>query len=290
MNEENIESKIKDINIGVIKDVILDFVFPIIGLGVTAVLFFAYIKPTYAKVTELKAQLVTQTAVLDVLNKKSVALSKMKDFNTVLQENADLVEKLYVSESNVPQLLDQIHQIATNAGMAVDRLNYSYTGATGVNPDATSDQRKDDISGVVNIAATVTGSHEQMVVFMQEIEKAARIAYVTTFRFGQSSAAEQEGLLNVNVNIDSPYMYVQSIAVTDDPITLDITSPDFVAFMNSVKDYKYYEFLNPDIVNNEEVEETEESVVPAEVPAEQAPVEQTETEQTETEPETPFDL
>jgi Tfp pilus assembly protein PilO len=284
MNEENIENKIKEINLSAIKDVIVDFVFPIIGLGITAALFFVYIKPTYAKVNELKQQVTEQTAVLEVLNTKAAALTKMKDFNTVLEENAGLVERLYVSESNVPQLLDQVHQIATNAGMSVDRLNYSYSGATtGANADATSDQRKEDISGVVNVAATITGSYEQMVVFMQEIEKAARIAYVTTFRFGKDSNISADTLINVNVNVDSPYMYVQSIAVTDDPITLDITSPAFVEFMNSVKDYKYYEFLNPDIVTTEEVETTE-VAAPAVETTEQPVVEQPD------EPETPFDL
>ena len=287
MNEENIENKIKEINISAIKDIIVDFVFPIIGLAVTVLLFFVYIKPTYIKVNELKTQFTSQTAVLGVLNTKATALSKMKDFNTVLQENADLVEKLYVSESNVPQLLDQIHQIATNAGMSVDRLNYSYSGATGAAADAISDQRKEDISGVVNVAATVTGSYEQMVVFMQEIEKSARIAYVTTFRFGEDSSTQQTGLVNVNVNVDSPYMYVQSVAVTDDPITLDITSPAFVAFINSIKDYRYYEFLNPDIAESEVVETTETSVPAAEA-VEQVPVEQP-AGSTET-PETPFDL
>lgn len=283
MNEENIEKKIKQLNLTVIKDVILDFVFPIIGLAITAGLFFLYIKPTYAKIKELESKLASQTAVLEVLNTKAASLSKMKDFNTVLQENADLVERLYVSESNVPQLLDQIHQIATNAGMSVERLNYSYSGAVGGNADATSDQRKEDVSGVVNVAATVTGSYEQTLVFMQEIERAARIAYVTTFRFGEDTNTEGSGLINVNVNIDSPYMYVQSVAVTDDPVTLDITSPAFVTFINSVKDYKYYEFLNPDIVNAEEVETTE-AAVPAEDTTEQPVVEQPE------EPETPFDL
>ena len=279
MNEENIENKIKEINISAIKDIIVDFVFPIIGLAVTALLFFIYIKPTYTKVTELKTQLTSQTAVLEVLNTKATALSKMKDFNTVLEENADLVERLYVSESNVPQLLDQIHQITTNAGMSVDRLNYSYSGATGAAADAISDQRKEDISGVVNVAATVTGTYEQMVVFMQEIERSARIAYVTTFRFGVDSGTEQTGLINVNVNVDSPYMYVQSVAVTDDPITLDITSPAFVAFMNSIKDYKYYEFLNPKIAESEVVE----------TPTEET-TEQTSAEEPAGTPETPFDL
>ena len=87
MNEENIENKIKEINLSAIKDVIVDFVFPIIGLGITAALFFVYIKPTYAKVNELKQQVTEQTAVLEVLNTKAAALTKMKDFNTVLEEN-----------------------------------------------------------------------------------------------------------------------------------------------------------------------------------------------------------
>ena len=94
MNEENIENKIKELNLSAIKDVIVDFVFPIIGLGITVVLFFVYIKPTYAKVNELKQQVTERTAVLEVLNTKAAALTKMKDFNTVLEENASLVERL----------------------------------------------------------------------------------------------------------------------------------------------------------------------------------------------------
>ncbi len=287
MNEESIEKQIKSIKLRAFKDAIVDFVFPLIGLSVTVLLFFFYIKPTYKRMNEMKSELASQSSVLEVLNTKAAALTKMKDYDAVLQENAEMVEKLYASESNVPQLLDEVHQIATNAGMTVDRLNYSYSGATTqASADATAEQRKEDISGIVNVTMSLTGTYDQMIVFMQEIEKAARIAYVTTFRFGATSDENDSSLINVNVNIDSPYMYVQSVAVTDDPVTLDVTSPGFVSFMNSIKDYKYYEFLNPDI-EAEEVpleEETpfggtegmpvesasaEEEVPPASTPAEE---------------------
>ncbi|GIW69664.1 MAG: hypothetical protein KatS3mg101_0411 [Patescibacteria group bacterium] len=250
MNEESIEKQIKSIKLGAFKDAILDFVFPLIGLLITVSLFFFYIKPTYKKINDMKAELVSKSAILEVLNTKASALTKMKDYDAVLKEDAEMVERLYASESNVPQLLDEVHQIATNAGMTVDRLNYSYSGSgatTETNPDATSTQRKEDVSGIVNVTMSITGTYDQMIVFMQEIERAARIAYVTTFRFGATSDENDGSLINVNVNVDSPYMYVQSVAVTDDPITLDVTSPSFISFINSIKDYKYYEFLNSEV-------------------------------------------
>jgi hypothetical protein len=84
-------------------------------------------------------------------------------------------------------------------------------------------------------------------------------------------------------------MYVQSVAVTDDPITLDVTSAAFISFMNSVKDYRVYDFLNPNI-QAEEVVNTEETTVTeggAEVTEPAAPAEPTTLEE---EPETPFSL
>lgn len=275
MNEESIEKQIKSIKLGAFKDAIVDFVFPLIGLSVTVLLFFFYIKPTYKKMNEMKTDLAGKSSVLEVLNTKATALTKMKDYDAVLQEDAEMVEKLYASESNVPQLLDEVHQIATNAGMTVDRLNYSYSGATtGASADATAEQRKEDISGIVNVTMSLTGTYDQMVVFMQEIEKAARIAYVTTFRFGATADENDSSLINVNVNVDSPYMYVQSVAVTDDPVTLDVTSPGFVSFMNGIKDYKYYDFLNPDIEAEEVTSEEETPFGGAEeVSAEPAPAE-----------------
>lgn len=277
MNEESLDKKIRDINVSVVKDVILDFVFPLIGLAVTILLFFLYIKPTYTKINEMKAELDKNSVTLETLNAKSAALTKMKDYNTVLQENVGLVEKLLVSESSVPQLLDEIQQIATNAGMEMQRLNYSYTGsATDTSPDATANVRKEDVAGTVNVSLSVKGGYDQMVVFMQEIEKAARLAFVTTFRFGAEEADANPDVITANINVDSPYMFVQSSAVTDDPVTLDVTSPQFVTFMNSIKDYKVYEFLNPNI-KAEEVEAAKE---------ESAPVETT----TEEEPATPFSV
>lgn len=264
MNEESIENKIKELNVGAFKDVLFDFLFPLIGLAITVLLFFFYMKPTYTEMKELETELSTQSGVLATLNTKVGALSKLTDFNDVLKENSEMVEKLYVSESNVPQLLDQIHQISTNAGMMVDRMNYSYSdagakdaAAQGKSADATAELRTDDTSGIVNVAATVIGTYEQLQVFMQEIEKAARFTYVTTFRFGASTEEGKEGQFSVNVNVDSPYMYVQSVAVTDDPIKLDILNPKFVEFINSIKEYKYYDFLNQQIVA-EEVESIEE--------------------------------
>ena len=40
--------------------------------------------------------------------------------------------------------------------------------------------------------------------------------------------------------LESPYQFVNSTAVTDDPVNLDITKDDFVTIINKVKGLKYY--------------------------------------------------
>jgi hypothetical protein len=51
----------------------------------------------------------------------------------------------------------------------------------------------------------------------------------------------------MNFSILSPFLYVKSTAVTDDPVELDITDPRFTEFVNTLKPLKYYEFLNKEI-------------------------------------------
>lgn len=264
MNDDSLETKLKEMDVRQIKNAVLDFLVPIVCLAVSVLLFFLYVRPTLENIRKVETEIVTNEGLLKNLKEKSLALNKMKNYNSVLQENSALVEKLLSSESNVPQLLDEIHQISTNSGMEVERLSYSYSGiATSDNADAQAGIREKDVSGNVNVSLSVDGNYDQLALLLSEVERAARVAFVNTFRFGSSTTEETTGNITANITVDSPYMYVQSVAVTDDKLELDITSQQFVDFINKIKSYRVYEFLNPDIVSNkaitvEESAETEE--------------------------------
>ncbi len=260
MNDQSIEEQIKSMNLSDLKGVIFDFVVPLILLIVTALLGFLYIKPTYKQMGEISADVSAKQELVSVLTYKTAALTKMKDFGSVLKENADLMSALLPTDSNVPQLLDEVAQISANAGMALDRLSYSYAAPQG-QAAGVSEPTKQDDKGLVQVAMTSTGSYDQLVVFMESIENAARLADVTDFRLG----VDEVSALSANINIDSPYMAVQSNAVTDDPVTLDISSQGFVNFINRAKTFKIYTFTNTVIPTAEETVEkttTEESTTP----------------------------
>jgi len=111
----------------------------------------------------------------------------------------------------------------------------------------------------------VNSSFEQLVLFMELVEKAARYVSVSNFRYSVSEDRE-EGVSRISssFSLDSPYLFVESSAVTDEPIGIDIKSPDFVNFMDMLKGLDYYDFVNRNIQAEEEKpeeEQTEEETV-----------------------------
>ena len=71
--------------------------------------------------------------------------------------------------------------------------------------------------------------------------------------------------------LTSPFLVVESSAVTDDPIDLDITDPAFIEFINEIKQMNYYDIkaedINPNIAEEvEEIPPLTEDVPPVETP------------------------
>ena len=90
----------------------------------------------------------------------------------------------------------------------------------------------------VNLGAN--GSLGQLKTFLKSIESAARIVNVDTFRFSLNED-DNGSYLGINFVLVSPYLFVESNAVTDEMIDLDITKPDFVDLINKIKNLKYYD-------------------------------------------------
>ena len=266
---KDVEKKGLNIDTTAIREALLNFVFPLISLVVSVVLIVLFVYPTIKDYPEVKAELDQKNILKDTLQKKIGNLKKLVDFKEFVEEDSDLVSKVIVSEAEVPKLLDQIHQIATNSGMTVDRLSYSYGGG---------DQTGASYNTVI-VSLGAETNYEQIVLFMESVEDAARFVSAPSFRYSSSRSAEGDNRLSANFSVESPYLFVQSNAVTDEPVNLDVSSQEFVDFVNMIKGLRYYEFLNIDV---EAVEETAEEEITGEAsgviegtPEENPPAEET---------------
>lgn len=216
---------------------IINFIVPLVCFLVCVILGFFIVYPHYKNKPVVEALITEKQNLNQILERKLIILNKLSDFKNVLTESSQLVDKVLVSEANVPQLLDEIYQIATNVGLKVNRLNYSYsdTRTTGSAPA--------NIFEEVNVSLGADGNYDQLIALLQDTEVAARILYTPTFRY----TVDTEGKMSMNFNVISPFLYVKSTAVTDEPVELDITNPKFTEFINRLKPLKFYEFLNKDI-------------------------------------------
>jgi Tfp pilus assembly protein PilO len=228
---------------GAIVRSIVNFIVPLMCLSVCVISVIFVVYPFYKSKPAVEAKIAEKQKLSQVLESKIIILNKLADFKTVLTENSQLVDKVLVSEANVPQLLDEVYQIATNVGMKVTRLNYSY-GDVKVSADATGTYQE------VNVSLGTDGNYDQLITFLQDTEVAARILYGSSFRY----TVNQDGEMSMNFTVVSPFLFVQSTAVTDEPVELDVTTPSFVEFTDKLKTLKFYDFLNKDIKVIEEEE------------------------------------
>jgi Tfp pilus assembly protein PilO len=237
-----------------LKDTVLNFLIPLLALVFSGIMIFVFIWPYFREKEELLIEYDSKVALKKQLDDKLDKLNTLLDFKDVIDENSNLVANLLARDSDVPQLLTQVDTIAKEAGLTVSKLSYSMAG-TG-----------SEVEGVADIMVqfAVEGNRDQLIAFLELLEGSARLVNVDKFRFTERS---EDGVLNCTSVLLSPYLFVESSAVTDDPITLDITSQEFMDLMEKVKAYKVYKSIvtievpkEEDLEVIEDIGETEEPI------------------------------
>ena len=238
-----------------LKDALLNFLVPIIALILMLVLFLTILLPAFnGGLSRLQNQFDGKVRHERQLSGKLSLLNRLVDFQTVVDDNAAVVSRALTSEAMVPELLTQVDLIARESGLSVDRLSYSLGEA---------DEEEVALPyTVVNVSLGAIGSYDEVTNFLTNLENAARLVNVSTFRFTAETSEETAGLFNLTVVLQSPFLHVESNAVTDDPIGVDVSDPAFEAFINELKALRFYDItVNTQFVNLEEStpEEIEES-------------------------------
>jgi Tfp pilus assembly protein PilO len=216
-----------------IRDTILNFIVPLVVLVVSIGAGVLFIYPAYNEIPVLKADIEVRTGTRDNLSKKKNKLEELVDFKSVVDENAELLSDLLESDPKVPELLNQIDRIAKESGMTVTKLSYSLSSK------GTGEQGHE----VIEVSLNTTSSHDQVLQFLRSTESAARLVTVTNLRFSFNN--KDEPVYNTTLTLDSPFLLIDSQAVTDEPLTIDISSDEFLNFMEDVKGFTYYESVVP---------------------------------------------
>lgn len=230
-----------------IKESLVNFIIPLLSVIVMVILIFTIIKPAFNNVPALQMDLDSKTNLETVLKVKVSDLNKLTDFASVVEEDSDLVNKLLVSEPQVLELSTQISIIAGESGINLQRLTYSFG----------TDIESESGYSLVNVAMGGTANFNQLLSFLQNVENAARLIDVFNFRYSIDNDEVAGEVYGVSFVLVSPYLAVDSTAVTDEPLNLDITSQDFLDVLNKAKSLKYYDIKADDIIPDiaQEVEE-----------------------------------
>lgn len=244
-----------------LKNTVINFMVPIIALVLTLLLFLVVIYPAITSLPLLKDELTAKRNLENQLKTKLTTLNKLLDFESVVMENAEVVAKVLVSEPTVPELLTQIDMIAKESGLAINKLSYSFG-------EATEEESMLPYS-VVNVSLGAIGNYDQMNTFLINLESGSRLVDVSTFRFAAERTEETTGLFNVTFILRSPYLSVESSAVTDEPVNVDVADPEFIEVLDRIKQLRFYDIsVDTQYIELEEStpEEIEESIEEEEIP------------------------
>ncbi len=207
---------------------------PLILLVAAALVLYMVGYPKYKQLPEKKDELNKLTQKEAALQTKIKKLDTFMDYKDIITENSNLVNFALPSEAQVPLLLTQVQLIANESGLKINSLSYSASSAK-----ATGDE-----TDVVNVQLSVKGTFNETKTFLTTLEKAARVVNISTLRFSLVEGTNPESLgtseLDITFSLTSPFLFVESKAVTEDPITVDLNDSKFVTFINKLKGLKIY--------------------------------------------------
>lgn len=225
---------LKDLKKAQLKNTIANFVIPIVAGLLSIALVGLVIYPSLGKIEQLEKDIETQALLEAQLETKVKKLNDLTDFRASVDENSALISKALSEEPLVPQLLTQIDRIAREAGLNVARLSYSVSG----------DSLETASYEVVSVNLGSVSTYQQLVTFLASVENAARLLTVNNVRFGID---DETGEVSTTFILVSPYVKVQSVAATDDPITFDLSDQTFQNTIQKLKTLRVYEISLEDV-------------------------------------------
>lgn len=167
-----------------------------------------------------------------VLQQKNEKLSGVLSEAQALEDNLEMVRQALPTTDDVPALLMQLEEIAKQSGVAVQHLGFG----EGAKPSSEAEEAESrGAVKSVSLTAVVAGSYDALRTFFNNLEETLRIVNVTNFRFSPAQQKEAESALSITLGIKAFYLDEVTEISTEEPLTLDTGSKEYVDLIKRVK-------------------------------------------------------
>lgn len=240
-----VEEPKKKVDLTGFKRFIANFLIPLIALAIMGILVLVVIMPAVREIPVLQSDLAEREVKVASLDEKLQKLRSLTDFKESVEENHTLVSKVLAEEPLVPQLLTQIDRIAGESGVTLTKINYT-TAEKTLTPE---EEKAKPPYNIVAINVGSDSTYDQVVAFLSNLENSGRVVTINSLRFSAANTEEKAGIYETTYVISSPYVKVETSAVTDDPIKFDMANKQFQDLMARLKALKIYEISIDEVID-----------------------------------------
>ena len=165
----------------------MKFIFPILFVGISIVIFIFGVNPIYSEVSGLKADIATYNTALDnSTNLQKTEDSLIKSYNEINQSDKDRLNSFLPDSVNNIQFILELERIANLHNMPIKDIKFEATSSTSSsNPNVVVSSVSTDTRpyGVFPIEFTTEGDYNSFVLFLKDLESNLRVADIKSISF-----------------------------------------------------------------------------------------------------------
>lgn len=166
-------------NIGSIVPLI--FVFLFFSVGIVAG-YFAYVE--YLRIPELNLTRDEKTQELQRVEAHANYLKSLSNLKDQLESNIKISEQAITVSNEIPQLMNQIIQIASQTLSNLESLVFS---------GSTTQSTGTKTPGTINIQTTINGNYSQVIEFLKSLENARRVVTIKGLKYTSKTKGPETG-------------------------------------------------------------------------------------------------
>ncbi len=159
---------------------VLNYIFLIISFVATVLIIVLLIIPQYNKYVENTAKVAETKAELEKVQAHYNYLKGLSDLQSELESNLELSQRAIPLEEHIPQLLNQIAVMAQSSNL--DLIRNDFSGVTTNNLRNTEEETDATRAKSVNIQGQLRGTYDNVILFLQTVERAQRLQSVGELR------------------------------------------------------------------------------------------------------------
>ena len=190
-----------------------------IGLLILSIAgFFMWVNPHYSNVKTLKSQLADSTLALSRAEQLGAIRSRLVDQeNSFAQSDLAKLQNLLPDSVDSVRLVINMQNIASRDGLVLK--NIGIDGSKKTSPSNSSNSYSSGIAspsgkqyGEIQLSFSVTATYENMITFLQDLERSLQVVEVKSLSFSVDS--KNPNLYTVSINVSTFLLNKSSSSVT----------------------------------------------------------------------------